>query len=218
MPLALFDLDNTLIAGDSDHSWGQFLFENGYVDATHYRRNNDKYYRDYVAGTLDNDAYLKFSLAPLAEMPMQQLADMHAVFMDQYIIPMHLPKADELLQKHRAQNDRIVVITSTNRFVVEPICHALGLTEILATELVIKNGRYSGDVDGVATFREGKVTRLTAWLKQHRETLEGSYFYTDSINDLALLECVDQPIVVDPDPALLSEAKKRNWQVISLRQ
>tara|TARA_B110001450_G_C17663402_1_gene498362 strand:- start:459 stop:1115 length:657 start_codon:yes stop_codon:yes gene_type:complete len=218
MPLALFDLDNTLIAGDSDHSWGQFLVENGYVDATHYRRNNDKYYRDYVAGTLDNDAYLKFSLAPLAEMPMQQLADMHAVFMDQYIIPMHLPKADELLQKHRAQNDRIVVITSTNRFVVEPICHALGLTEILATELVIKNGRYSGDVDGVATFREGKVTRLTAWLKQHRETLEGSYFYTDSINDLALLECVDQPIVVDPDPALLSEAKKRNWQVISLRQ
>ena len=218
MPLALFDLDNTLIAGDSDHSWGQFLFENGYVDATHYRRNNDKYYRDYVAGTLDNDAYLKFSLAPLAEMPMQQLADMHAVFMDQYIIPMHLPKADELLQKHRAQNDRIVVITSTNRFVVEPICHALGLTEILATELVIKNGRYSGDVDGVATFREGKVTRLTAWLKQHRETLEGSYFYTDSINDLALLECVDQPIVVDPDPALLSEAEKRNWQVISLRQ
>ena len=218
MPLALFDLDNTLIAGDSDHSWGQFLVENGYVDATHYRRNNDKYYRDYVAGTLDNDAYLKFSLAPLAEMPMQQLADMHAVFMDQYIIPMHLPKADELLQKHRAQNDRIVVITSTNRFVVEPICHALGLTEILATELVIKNGRYSGDVDGVATFREGKVTRLTAWLKQHRETLEGSYFYTDSINDLALLECVDQPIVVDPDPELLSEAKKRNWQVISLRQ
>jgi len=218
MPLALFDLDNTLIAGDSDHSWGQFLVENGYVDVTHYRRNNDKYYRDYVAGTLDNDAYLKFSLAPLAEMPMQQLADMHAVFMDQYIIPMHLPKADELLQKHRAQNDRIVVITSTNRFVVEPICHALGLTEILATELVIKNGRYSGDVDGVATFREGKVTRLTAWLKQHRETLEGSYFYTDSINDLALLECVDQPIVVDPDPALLSEAKKRNWQVISLRQ
>jgi HAD superfamily hydrolase (TIGR01490 family) len=218
MPLALFDLDNTLIAGDSDHSWGQFLVENGYVDATHYRRNNDKYYRDYVAGTLDNDAYLKFSLAPLAEMPMQQLADMHAVFMDQYIIPMHLTKADELLQKHRAQNDRIVVITSTNRFVVEPICHALGLTEILATELVIKNGRYSGDVDGVATFREGKVTRLTAWLKQHRETLEGSYFYTDSINDLALLECVDQPIVVDPDPALLSEAEKRNWQVISLRQ
>ena len=218
MPLALFDLDNTLIAGDSDHSWGQFLVENNYVDATHYRRNNDKYYRDYVAGTLDNDAYLKFSLAPLAEMPMQQLADMHAVFMDQYIIPMHLPKADELLQKHRAQNDRIVVITSTNRFVVEPICHALGLTEILATELVIKNGRYSGDVDGVATFREGKVTRLTAWLKQHRETLEGSYFYTDSINDLALLECVDQPIVVDPDPELLSEAKKRNWQVISLRQ
>tara|TARA_B110000483_G_C18184446_1_gene538325 strand:+ start:567 stop:1223 length:657 start_codon:yes stop_codon:yes gene_type:complete len=218
MPLALFDLDNTLIAGDSDHSWGQFLVENGYVDVTHYQRNNDKYYRDYVAGTLDNDAYLKFSLAPLAEMPMQQLADMHAVFMDQYIIPMHLPKADELLQKHRAQNDRIVVITSTNRFVVEPICHALGLTEILATELVIKNGRYSGDVDGVATFREGKVTRLTAWLKQHRETLEGSYFYTDSINDLALLECVDQPIVVDPDPALLSEAEKRNWQVISLRQ
>ena len=218
MPLALFDLDNTLIAGDSDHSWGQFLVENGYVDATHYRRNNDKYYRDYVAGTLDNDAYLKFSLAPLAEMPMQQLADMHAVFMDQYIIPMHLPKADEVLQKHRAQNDRIVVITSTNRFVVEPICHALGLTEILATELVIKNGRYSGDVDGVATFREGKVTRLTAWLKQHRETLEGSYFYADSINDLALLECVDQPTVVDPDPALLSEAKKRNWQVISLRQ
>ena len=218
MPLALFDLDNTLIAGDSDHSWGQFLVEIGYVDATHDQRNNDKYYRDYVAGTLDNDAYLKFSLAPLAEMPMHQLVDMHAVFMDQYIIPMHLPKADELLQKHRAQNDRIVVITSTNRFVVEPICHALGVTEILATELVIKNGRYSGDVDGVATFREGKVTRLTAWLKQHRETLDGSYFYTDSIDDLALLECVDQPIVVDPDPALFSEAKKRNWQVISLRQ
>jgi HAD superfamily hydrolase (TIGR01490 family) len=218
MPLALFDLDNTLIAGDSDHSWGQFLVENGYVDATHYRRNNDRYYHDYIAGTLDNDAYLKFSLAPLVEIPMHQLVDMHAVFMNEHINPMRLPKADELLQKHRAQNDRIVVITSTNRFIVEPICHALGLTEILATELVIKNGRYSGDIDGVATFREGKVTRLTAWLKQQRETLEGSYFYTDSINDLALLECVDQPIVVDPDPALLSEAEKRSWQVISLRQ
>jgi HAD superfamily hydrolase (TIGR01490 family) len=171
MALAIFDLDNTLISGDSDHSWGEFLVSEKVVDAQQFKKSNDQFYADYVAGSLDIFAYLEFSLQPLTKMSMTALAELHKRFMQQIIAPMHLAKAQTLLQQHRDAGDRLLIITSTNRFIVEPICHSLGVTEILATDAQIIDGRYSGKVEGVPTYKEGKVVRLNAWLKEQSETL-----------------------------------------------
>ena len=217
MALAIFDLDNTLISGDSDHSWGEFLVSEQLVDAQQFKRTNDQFYADYVAGSLDIFAYLEFSLQPLTEMSMAELAELHKRFMQQVIEPMQLAKAQALLQQHRDAGDRLLIITSTNRFIVEPICHSFGVTEILATDAQIVDGRYSGKVEGVPTYKEGKVVRLNAWLKEQSETLEGSWFYSDSINDLPLLLEVDHAVAVDPCPALQEVAEEKHWQIISLR-
>jgi len=217
MALAIFDLDNTLISGDSDHSWGEFLVSEQRVDAQQFKKTNDQFYADYVAGSLDILAYLEFSLQPLTEMSMAELAELHQRFMQQVIEPMQLDKAKVLLQKHRDAGDRLLIIPSTNRFIVEPICHGLGVTELLATDAEIVDGRYSGKVDGIPTYKEGKVIRLNAWLKEQNETLEGSWFYSDSINDLPLLLEVDHAVAVDPCPALRGVAEAKNWQIMSLR-
>jgi len=217
MVLAIFDLDNTLIAGDSDHSWGEFLVSEQLVDAQQFKKTNDQFYADYVAGSLDIFAYLEFSLQPLTKMSMTELAELHKRFMQQVIAPMQLAKARALLQQHRDAGDRLLIITSTNRFIVEPICHSLGVTEILATDAQIVDGRYSGKVEGVPTYKEGKVVRLNAWLKEQGETLKGSLFYSDSINDLPLLLEVDRAVAVDPCPALQAIAEEKHWQIISLR-
>jgi len=217
MTLAIFDLDNTLIAGDSDHSWGEFLVTEQRVDAQQFQRANDQFYADYVAGDLNIFAYLEFSLQPLTSMSMDELAQLHQQFMRQVIEPMQLPKARALLQQHRDAGDRLLIITSTNRFIVEPICHSLGVSELLATDAEIVDGRYSGKVAGTPTYKEGKVTRLNSWLQEQDETLEGSWFYSDSINDLPLLLEVDHPVAVDPCPALQQIAAEKNWPIISLR-
>ena len=217
MALAIFDLDNTLISGDSDHSWGEFLVSEQRVDAQQFKKTNDQFYADYVAGSLDILAYLEFSLQPLTEMSMAELAELHKRFMEQVIEPMQLAKAQALLQQHRDAGDRLLIITSTNRFIVEPICHSFGVTEILATDAQIVDGRYSGKVEGVPTYKEGKVVRLNVWLKEQSETLEGSWFYSDSINDLPLLLEVDHAVAVDPCPALQEVAEEKHWQIISLR-
>lgn len=217
MALAIFDLDNTLIAGDSDYSWGEFLVRQAVVDSNQYREMNDKFYQDYQKGQLDIREYLAFALQPLARLSPEQLSALHRQFMAEVIQPMWLPRAVQLLQKHRRQGDFLLVITSTNRFVVEPICARLGVDDLLATELVIEDGRYTGEVAGEPTFREGKVNRLKLWLEQQGRSLQGSCCYTDSINDLPILEVVDTPVVVDPDDALAAVAKQRGWQAISLR-
>ena len=217
MALAIFDLDNTLISGDSDHSWGEFLVSEQLVDAQQFKKANDQFYADYVAGSLDIFAYLEFSLQPLTEMSMAELDELHKRFMQQVIAPMQLAKAKALLQQHRDAGDRLLIITSTNRFIVEPICHSLGVTEILATDAQIVDGRYSGKIEGVPTYQEGKVVRLNAWLAEQSETLEGSWFYSDSINDLPLLLEVDHAVAVDPCPALQEIAAQKHWQIISLR-
>ena len=217
MALAIFDLDNTLIAGDSDHGWGEFLVANDKVDANHYQRMNDQFYVDYEAGCLDILAYLEFSLAPLAATSMEELAVLHLKFMQQIISPIRLPKAEALIEQHRQAGDRLLVITSTNRFIVEPICQALGIDELLATDPEIIDGRYTGKIVGTPTYQEGKVERLKLWLSENNETLAGSYFYSDSINDLPLLLEVDKPVAVDPDDALSAEATSRGWDIISLR-
>ncbi len=217
MALAIFDLDNTLIAGDSDHSWGKFLVAEQLVDAQQFQKSNDQFYADYVAGSLDIFAYLDFSLRPLAEMPMAELHRLHAKFMQQVIAPMQLPKAKALLEKHREAGDRLLIITATNRFVIEPICLSLGVTEFLSADPEIIDGRYTGKVSGTPTYKEGKVIRLQEWLEQQSETLEGSWFYSDSINDLPLLLEVDHPVTVDPCDRLKAEAEHKQWPIISLR-
>lgn len=217
MALAIFDLDNTLIAGDSDHSWGEFLVAEQRVDAQQFKKSNDQFYADYVAGSLDIFAYLEFSLRPLTEMSMAELGELHNKFMQQVIAPMQLPKAKALLQKHRDAGDRLLIITATNRFVIEPICYSLGVTEFLSADPEIVDGRYTGKVVGTPTYQQGKVIRLKQWLQEQSETLEGSWFYSDSANDLPLLLEVDNPVAVDPCDRLREKAQDKLWPIISLR-
>ena len=217
MALAIFDLDNTLIAGDSDHSWGEFLVDQNIVDRQLYKKMNDKFYADYESGCLDIFAYLEFSVEPLTQFSLQELDILHQQFMRDIIEPMKLDQAETLINHHRQAGDRVLVITSTNRFIVEPICKSLGIDEIIATDLQIIDGKYTGKVDGTPTFKEGKVERFNQWLKEQNTNNEGSYFYSDSINDMPMLLEVTYPIAVDPDPALRKEAESRHWEIISLR-
>lgn len=217
MPLALFDLDNTLIAGDSDHGWGEFLVSHNIVDADHYKRMNDQFYQDYQAGRLDMNAYLEFALQPLTQLPHEELIRLHQLFMREVITPMWLPRAEALLQSHRKQGDLLVIITSTNRFVVAPISEKLGADVLIATEPEQIAGHYTGKVSGVPSYKEGKVVRLNAWMAETGHNLDGSCFYSDSINDLPLLEIVDRPVAVDPCEQLRAVAEQRDWEIISLR-
>jgi len=217
MRLALFDLDNTLLGGDSDHAWGDYLCERGILDSVTYKTRNDEFYQDYLAGTLNLTDYLNFSLEILGRTEMAQLDEWHRDFMRDCIEPLMLPKALELIAKHREAGDKLVVITATNRFVTAPIVAQLGIDTLLATECEIIDGRYSGRTTDVPCFREGKVTRLNRWLEENQLSLEGSYFYSDSLNDLPLLEQVANPVAVDPDPKLRAEAESRGWPVITLR-
>jgi HAD superfamily hydrolase (TIGR01490 family) len=168
-------------------------------------------------GCLDIYAYLDFSLAPLAQIPSAELQLLHNEFMQAVIEPMRLNKASDLIQRHRDAGDRLLIITSTNRFIVEPICQSLGVNELLATDPEIVDGRYTGKIVGTPTYKEGKVERFNQWLAENNEQSEGSYFYSDSINDLPLLLQVTHPVAVDPDEPLRDEASKRGWDIISLR-
>lgn len=218
MTLALFDLDNTLIAGDSDHAWGQFLVDHGVVDAEVYQRANDQFYQDYRAGTLDIVAYSEFVFAVLARHDEATLLAWREAFIDQRIEQMLLPKAFELLQYHREQGHTLVIITATNRFVTEPIAQRLGVQHLIATEPERdSSGRFTGKLAGVPCFQAGKITRLQAWLDQHQENLKDAWFYSDSRNDLPLLEAVTHPVVVDADPILAEMAQARGWPALSLR-
>ncbi|MBA1188291.1 HAD family hydrolase [Pseudomonas entomophila] len=217
MRLALFDLDNTLLGGDSDHAWGDYLCARGVLDPIAYKRRNDAFYQDYLAGTLDLQAYLAFSLDILAVTDPATLAQWHQDFMRDCIEPIILPKALALLQQHREAGDQLVIITATNRFVTGPIARRLGVRALLATECERQDGRFTGRSTDIPCFREGKVTRLERWMLENGHDLEDSYFYSDSMNDLPLLARVTHPVAVDPDPALRAEAERRGWKVISLR-
>ena len=166
MALAIFDLDNTLIAGDSDHSWGEFLVSQNIVDPQIYKEMNDKFYADYESGCLDIFAYLEFSVEPLTQLSMEKLQSLHKQFMRDVINPIKLKGAEDLINQHRQAGDRLLIITSTNRFIVEPICKSIGIDEIIATDLEIIDGKYSGKVMGIPTFQEGKVQRFNQWLEE----------------------------------------------------
>jgi HAD superfamily hydrolase (TIGR01490 family) len=215
--LALFDLDNTLLGGDSDHAWGDWLCARGILDGVAYKARNDAFYQDYLAGKLDIQDYLNFSLEILGRSEMRQLADWHREFMRECIEPIILAKGEALLAEHRAAGDKLLIITATNRFVTQPIAARLGVETLLATECEMADGRYTGRTTDVPCFKEGKVTRLNGWLAENGLDLSDSAFYSDSMNDLPLLEQVTRPVAVDPDPTLRAEAERRGWPVISLR-
>ncbi|MGF6693553.1 HAD superfamily hydrolase (TIGR01490 family) [Metapseudomonas resinovorans] len=217
MRLALFDLDNTLLAGDSDHAWGDYLCERGILDGIAYKARNDEFYQDYLAGRLNIQDYLNFSLEILGRTEMAQLDQWHREFMRDCIEPIILPKAEALLAEHRAAGDKLLIITATNRFVTAPIAQRLGVETLLATECEMAEGRYTGRTTDAPCFREGKVTRLARWLTENRLNLDDSCFYSDSLNDLPLLEQVTYPVAVDPDQKLRAEAERRGWPVMSLR-
>lgn len=218
MTLALFDLDNTLLNGDSDHAWGEFLIAENIMDADHFKTANDRFYADYQRGELDINAYLKFALEPLTRFTLEELDQLHQKFMVDFVFPMLQPKAQQLIAEHAAQGHILMVITATNRFVTEPIVRHYGIEHLLASEPEQDIKGYTGNVVGTPCFQEGKVVRLQQWLEDNQQTLAGSYFYSDSINDQPLLEQVDNPIAVDPCPKLLALAKDKGWPVISLRE
>ena len=218
MQLAIFDLDNTLIGGDSDHAWGEFLVERDCVDGERFRSENDRFYRDYQQGALDIFAYLSFALEPLAQLSRGQLQNLQQEFMQEVIGDIWLPHAETLIQTHRDAGHHIMIITATNRFVVEPIVERLGVDTLLATEPEEIDGKFTGQVAGQPCYQEGKVVRLQQWLDAHPQYAKSEkWFYSDSINDLPLLQQVDYPIAVDPDNRLRDEALTRGWKVISLR-
>lgn len=217
MNLAIFDLDNTLIAGDSDYLWGKFLIQKGIVDPVFFEAENERFYACYQQGTLDIMEYQHFSLKPLTEHPITQLDEWHKEFMATLIEPIYLQKAQDLVDQHRAQGDTLLIITATNSYVTRPIGLRYGITELIGTEPQIKAGYFTGQVIGTPSFREGKVTRLNEWLAKHSFDLNQAYFYSDSHNDVPLLEKVGHPIVVDGDATLKNIAQQRNWRCISLR-
>jgi HAD superfamily hydrolase (TIGR01490 family) len=220
MNLALFDLDNTLLAGDSDFQWAQFLIEQRVLDREVYEARNVEFYEQYKAGTLDIHEFLDFQLKPLSRHPRSQLDAWHSEFMQTRILPIITPSARKLIEKHMLSEDLCVIITATNSFVTAPIARALKVTNLIATEPQQMDGEFTGRVSGLPCFREGKIARLESWLDEHNLTwlsfLE-SWFYSDSLNDLPLLNKVTNPVAVDPDSTLKAHAERNGWPIISLR-
>ncbi len=217
MALALFDLDNTLLAGDSDHSFGHFLCTQGLVEAQAYRTATDGFYADYQAGTLNIDHYLRHALKPFTGKTPAELAPLLRRFLEDWVEPMVLPKATALIEEHRQRGDTLAIITATNTVVTRPIAERLGIVTLIGCEAELIDGRYSGTPIGTPSFREGKVKRLHDWLESTPHSMQGAHFYSDSHNDLPLLEQVDNPVAVDPDPQLQAVALERGWRILSLR-
>jgi HAD superfamily hydrolase (TIGR01490 family) len=218
MRLALFDLDNTLLAGDSDFEWAQFLIDQGVLDREVYEARNQHFYDQYKAGTLDIHEFLDFQLKPLARHPRTQLDAWHREFMAGKVIPMIAPGTPALLQHHAG--DVCMIVTATNSFVTAPIARFLGVPHLIATEPEHNAGEFTGRVTGTPSFREGKVARLEQWLAEQGKAwadVSESWFYSDSLNDLPLLERVQHPVAVDPDATLREHAAAKGWPVISLR-
>lgn len=217
MPVALFDLDNTLIAGDSDSLWGQYLVACGAVDGERFAETHRRFHQDYLAGRLDIEAFLAFALRPLAEHPEERLNAWRAAFMREWIEPLVLPAGEALIEEHRRAGHEIAIVTATNRFVTAPIAERLGVTTLLATEPERRSGQYTGRPTGTPTYREGKIHAVNEWLSQHQLSHEERWFYSDSHNDLPLLREVEHPVAVDPDDTLRQAAQQAGWQILTLR-
>jgi len=217
MALALFDLDNTLLAGDSDYLWGEFLTEQGVVNAELYARENQRFYEEYKKGTLDIHEFQAFSQQPLVDNPTDKMRALHKQFFAEKIKPIMSPASFDLIKHHRDSGDTLVVITATNSFVTGPIVKAFGIEHLIATEPEIVDGQYTGRINGTPCFQDGKVKRLKAWMQEHQFDLKDSWFYSDSHNDLPLLLEAENPVAVDADEQLLEYAQQHNWKIMSLR-
>ena len=220
MNLALFDLDNTLLAGDSDYNWSLFLIREGLLDAQTHHDRNEQFYADYKNGSLDIVEFLKFQLIPLSQHSKKFLDKLHLKYMQEVIRPMMTVKAQNLVDKHKAAGDVCMVITATNSFVTKPIATAYGIENLIGSDPEMVNGEYTGGVSGTPSFQAGKVTRINAWLAERGKKLsdfEKSYFYSDSFNDLALMKLVTNPVAVNADDILKAYAEENAWPQISLR-
>jgi HAD superfamily hydrolase (TIGR01490 family) len=215
--IALFDLDYTLLDFDSDHAWGDFLCQLGKVDASLYKSANDQFYEDYRNGVLDMPAFLRFSLKPLGDLPYDELLALRKQFMSSLGHGQVRAKARELVALHQAAGDRNAIVTATTRFVTEPFAELFAVDQLMATNIVMRDGRTTGEADGTPCYREGKIQHVQAWLDGFGGKLSDCVFYTDSHNDLPLLNVVGRAVVVDPDATLLAEAERRGWQVLSLK-
>ncbi len=217
--LALFDLDNTLLAGDSDHAWGEFLISRGLVDESEHRRANDGFYADYLAGRLDIHAWIAFTLEPVRGFSAAGRDSLLAEFIHERVRPMVLSAGRELVARHRRAGDLCLILTATNDLITRPIAALFGVDELLATEAELVDGGITGRIRGTPCFREGKVTRLRDWLARSGAdaSIANSVFYSDSMNDLALLELAGEAVAVDPDDGLRRVARERGWKIISLR-
>lgn len=219
MRIAVFDLDHTLLSGDSDYLWGEFLITEGLVDGPAYRAQNQRFYEDYVAGTLDIDAFSAHSFEPLVRLGHAQLDPLRHRFLDEVIAELVAPGARPLLDAHRERGDQILITTATNRFVTEPIAALLGVADLLATDPERDaDGRYTGRIAGTPNFQAGKPERLRDWLVQRGGPRPELICYSDSRNDLPLLEFGDIAVAVDPDPVLAAAARERGWTILSLRE
>lgn len=221
MRLALFDLDNTLLPIDSDHAWNRFLCQRNVISADAFKRANDQFYEQYKAGTLNITEYLEFALAPLAAHPVSELNAWHEQFMRELILPAIMPAAVALVESHRSRGDLLCIVTATNEFVTAPIARRFGIDHLIAIEVEQIAGRFTGKSRGVPSFREGKITRVEQWLAGlgfALDHIEDSTFYSDSINDLPLLERVRKPVATNPDPKLAALAKQRGWPIMNLHE
>lgn len=217
MALAIFDLDHTLLSGDSDHAWGQFLADSNIVEPEHHQKQNDYFYEQYKAGSMDIEEYLTFALKPLTEQPLETMLALRETFIEQRIKPLITDKARALISKHQQAGDDLLIITATNAFVTRPIATLLGFDELIAPEPELIDGQYTGGITGIPSFQHGKVIRLETWLAEKQVDFDGAFFYSDSHNDLPLLNIVDNPVAVDADEILTETANRNGWPIISLR-
>tara|TARA_Y100001935_G_scaffold184714_1_gene153334 strand:- start:38060 stop:38716 length:657 start_codon:yes stop_codon:yes gene_type:complete len=217
MALAIFDLDNTLIDGDSDYLWGIYLSRLGMVDGKKYEAANEKFYDQYNNGQLDIDEFLKFSTQPLVKNNMDDLLSWRNDFIEKEIKKRIFNEAKEIIADHKANGDTLLVITATNTFITRPIVDLFSIDHLIGIELEIVNKKFTGKVMSIPSFKEGKVKRLNQWLKEHPEDTNGAFFYSDSSNDLPLLSIIDNPIVVNPDDNLKQHAFNSGWKILKFR-
>ncbi len=220
MQLVIFDLDNTLLAGDSDYQWGQYLIEIGLLNGDEHTAKNEQFYADYKMGALDIYAFLEFQLKPLSQHPRKKLDEWHQQYMVEKVLPMITDKARALVEEHRSKGDLLLIITATNSFVTRPIAKEFGIDYLIGTTPEEINGEFTGRVSGTPSYQEGKITRLNEWLASRGQTVadfDATWFYSDSHNDLPLMKLVDKPVAVNPDPILASYAAAHGWPQIDLR-
>ena len=213
--LTIFDLDNTLLAGDSDRAWGQYIVEKNIV-SDDFLQESERFYNNYYDGDLDIDKFLAFCLKPLMQNKLSRLLELREGFIENKIKPLMLSKANEVVALKKSEGP-VIIATATNSFVTRPIADLFGIDDLIATEFIIKNNKFTGEVDGIPCFRDGKVKKVEDWAIKNRYSLSNATFYSDSFNDLPLLNKVKTAIVVDGDNKLINQAKHNDWQCISFR-